>query len=339
MKHQSRPSRFHHSSGSLFVLSTKSTGVLAAVAVGLAAAARPYGANLSNGRLLLSLGALQCGWIGATLAISFLEAPVKFLAPSPERRSLIDVGRHVFSAINKAEVFLAAFDLLGWYLVIQRGLAPPFVDSGAWSVRPTARGFKRFLGWSQLLQLAPGLVVFVFQSFTFLPVMRNLATRYVEGRPIESAKVHGVYVALEAIKVAALGVSTVSIGAALLQLSLPMDAPQSRSISQRKRSYSTTAYSSQEEEALSSSNSNANNNNNHPNALPSNLLAATVGSQVLTYEFINNGTVNPISSTKSQQPPLAVPGQYEGIQMSNERIPVGVSSLKWSPDSTIYSQQ
>ncbi|KAF9357421.1 hypothetical protein BGX26_003755 [Mortierella sp. AD094] len=212
MKHQPQHSRFNHSRGSLFVLSTKSTGALAAVAVGLAAAARPYGANLSNGGLLFSLGALQCGWIGASLA------PVKFLAPSPARRSLIDVGRHVFSALNKVEVFLSVFDLLGWYLVAQRGLVPPFVVSGVWTVGPVVKGFRRFLGWRQLLQFTPGLVVLVFQSFTFLPVMRSLATRYVEGRPVESAKVHVVYVALETIKVAALAVSTASIGAALLQL-------------------------------------------------------------------------------------------------------------------------
>ncbi|KAF9193196.1 hypothetical protein BGZ49_003312 [Haplosporangium sp. Z 27] len=222
------PSRFNHSRGSLFVLSTKSTGVLSAVAVGLAVAARPYGSTLSNGRLLLSLGALQCGWVGATLAISYLEAPVKFLAPSPERRSLIDVGRHVFSALNKVEVFLATFDILGWYLVIQRGLVPPFITSssssslsggvGAWTLNTSTKGISRFLGWRQILQLTPGLVVFVFQSFTFLPVMRSLATRFIEGRPVEKSKVHVVYVALETIKVAALVASTFSISNALFQL-------------------------------------------------------------------------------------------------------------------------
>ncbi|KAF9437962.1 hypothetical protein BGZ76_010416 [Entomortierella beljakovae] len=214
MKNQD--SRFVHSRGSLFVLSSKSSGVLAAVAVGLASAAHPYGASLSNGRLLLSIGALQCGWIGATTAISFLEAPVKFLAPSPARRSLIDVGRHVFSAINKVEIFLAAFDLLGWYLVIQRGLVPPFSNSGAWTVQPS-KGLHRFFGWRQLVQLTPGIVVYLLQSFTFLPVMRSLGARFVEGKPIENAKVHGVYVAFEVAKVATLIASTISIGHALSQ--------------------------------------------------------------------------------------------------------------------------
>ncbi|KAF9538378.1 hypothetical protein EC957_006871 [Mortierella hygrophila] len=205
MKNQQVHSRINHSKGSLFVLSTKSTGVIAAVSIGLAAAAHPYGNRMTGQGLLLSMGALQCGWIGANLAISFLEAPVKFLSPTPARRSLIDVGRHVFSAINKVEVVLATFDLLGWYLLTQRGLVPGSVSG------------LRQLGWRQWLRLSPGLIVYLMQSFTFLPVMRSVGARYVEGRPTESAKVHGVYVALEVLKVATLTASTVTIGRALLK--------------------------------------------------------------------------------------------------------------------------
>ncbi|KAG9063517.1 hypothetical protein KI688_004401 [Linnemannia hyalina] len=205
MKNQQVHSRINHSKGSLFVLSTKSTGVIAAVSVGLAAAAHPYGNRMTGQGLLLSMGALQCCWIGANLAISFLEAPVKFLSPTPARRSLIDVGRHVFSALNKVEVVLATFDLLGWYLLTQRGL-----------VTGSASGFRQ-LGWRQWLRFSPGLIVYLLQSFTFLPVMRSVGARYVEGRPTESAKVHGVYVALEVLKVATLTASTVTIGRALLK--------------------------------------------------------------------------------------------------------------------------
>lgn len=65
-KHPER-TRLGHSPASLFVLSTKSTGAVAVVSVGLAAVARPYGGRLSDGGLLLSLGALQCCWLGANL--------------------------------------------------------------------------------------------------------------------------------------------------------------------------------------------------------------------------------------------------------------------------------
>ncbi|CAO3565142.1 unnamed protein product [Mortierella alpina] len=112
-----------------------------------------------------------------------------------------------------------------------------------------------------------------------------------------------------------------------------MDAPESRPITQRKRSYSTTAYSSQEEEAAF-----ANNKSDHAQApLPTCLLATTVGSQLMCYEFINNGTVSSTAASKQSQPPIAVPGQYDGIKMSGVKLSHEVSSLKWSPDNTLLA--
>ncbi|KAG9325782.1 hypothetical protein KVV02_005706 [Mortierella alpina] len=343
MKNQPLQSRLNHSPASLFVLSTRSTGVVAAVAVGLAAASRPHMAGLSNGGLLLSMGALQCLWLGANLAISFLEAPVKFLAPTPARRGLIDVGRHVFSALNKVEVALASFDLLGWYLIMRRGLFPAVSMSGSSSLASNL--------WQMGPHLAPGLIVYALQSFFFLPMMRSVGLRYIEGKPTESAKVHGVYVLLEVLKVSTLTVSTVGIARALLrqihqsrasnQLQvastsarhLAMDTPESRPITQRKRSYSTTAYSSQEEEAAFV--------NNKPDqaqaSLPTCLLATTAGNQLICYEFINNGNVSSTAASKQSQPPIAIPGQYDGIKMSGVKLSHGVSSLKWSPDNTMLA--
>ncbi|KAF9437961.1 Protein nedd1 [Entomortierella beljakovae] len=114
---------------------------------------------------------------------------------------------------------------------------------------------------------------------------------------------------------------------------MAMDAYPTRPVTQRKRSYSTTAYSSQEEESLSNSNSNVN-SNTISQAHSSNYLAVAVGLQVLTYEYRNT---DPVISSKSQPPPVATLGQYEGIQISNERVPTGISSLKWSPDNTILA--
>jgi hypothetical protein len=155
---------------------------------------------------------------GHPQAISFLEAPVKFLAPAPARRSQLDVGRHVFSAFNKVEVVLAAFQLFGWYLLAQRGLVPSgggtVAAAGGTGATPFS-GFRQ-LGWRQWLRFAPGLIVYVFESFVFLPVLRGYSARVIDGRPVESAKVHGVYVALETLKVVTLAISTVAIGRALL---------------------------------------------------------------------------------------------------------------------------
>jgi hypothetical protein len=46
-------------------------------------------------------------WAGMILGISFLEAPVKFTAPSLTMPVALDVGRHVFGAFNKVEIVFA----------------------------------------------------------------------------------------------------------------------------------------------------------------------------------------------------------------------------------------
>jgi hypothetical protein len=47
-------------------------------------------------------------WLGMVLAISFLEAPLKFRAPGVDLRIGFGIGRLVFRALNAAEGALAA---------------------------------------------------------------------------------------------------------------------------------------------------------------------------------------------------------------------------------------
>jgi hypothetical protein len=47
-------------------------------------------------------------WLGAVLAISFLEAPLKFRAPGITRPLALGLGRLVFRALNRLELVLAA---------------------------------------------------------------------------------------------------------------------------------------------------------------------------------------------------------------------------------------
>jgi len=46
-------------------------------------------------------------WLGMILGVSFLEAWVKFKAPFLRKYVAVDVGRHVFAALNAAELALA----------------------------------------------------------------------------------------------------------------------------------------------------------------------------------------------------------------------------------------
>lgn len=61
----------------------------------------------ARGVLHRVLGGLAFAWAGLVAGISFLEAPVKFTAPSLTLAVGLDVGRHVFGALNRAELVLA----------------------------------------------------------------------------------------------------------------------------------------------------------------------------------------------------------------------------------------
>ncbi|KAG0223805.1 hypothetical protein BGW41_005353 [Actinomortierella wolfii] len=218
MKPDPKTSRIQHSPASLFILSSKTTGAIAAVAVGLAALAQPRISKMTCPGLLVAVGGLQSVWLGATLAISFMEAPVKFKAPTPSRRNLVDVGRHVFSAINKVEVVLSIFDLLFWAVLSQRdcilirptaGATDAIVTTSFWAV-------SKALGWRHWVRFLPSLVVLGLETCMFLPMLRNIGARYVEGQPTEAAKVHGIYVGLELIKTISLIISTVGVAKILV---------------------------------------------------------------------------------------------------------------------------
>jgi hypothetical protein len=51
--------------------------------------------------------AVTFGWLGMVLAISFVEAPLKFRAPGVTLRIGLGIGRLVFRALNLIEVLLA----------------------------------------------------------------------------------------------------------------------------------------------------------------------------------------------------------------------------------------
>ena len=51
-------------------------------------------------------------WCGLTAGISLLEAPVKFSAPTITREIALDVGRVVFTALNRVELVLLVLLLI-----------------------------------------------------------------------------------------------------------------------------------------------------------------------------------------------------------------------------------
>lgn len=127
-------------------------------------------------------------WLGMVLAISFLEAPLKFRAPGITVALGLGIGRLVFRALNMCEVVLAAVALAA--LVLGQ---PPAVATVAVAVAVGALG-------AQVLAVRPAL------SKRSDAVLADAAVAD-SGR----SRAHVVYVGFEVIKVVALLVGGITL--------------------------------------------------------------------------------------------------------------------------------
>jgi hypothetical protein len=146
-------------------------------------------------------------WAGMILAISFLEAWVKFKAPFLRKHVAVDVGRHVFCALNTVELAISTSLWIGRFLV-----APP----------PTVRrlvvlpAVVTALLWLEIIVVAPKLyarakhkiVVQASADHELLNEQEIMALSSladaIRNKPLPPAKWHFVYVLMEAVKVACL---------------------------------------------------------------------------------------------------------------------------------------
>lgn len=125
-------------------------------------------------------------WLGMVLAISFLEAPLKFRAPGVDLRTGLAIGRLVFRALNTAELILAA------------GLVAAVLTAGG----PVA-------SWIGALLAVLALAI---QLAAVRPRLTRRSDRILAGHDTPRSASHYSYIALEIVKVAAL----VATGATLL---------------------------------------------------------------------------------------------------------------------------
>lgn len=129
-----------------------------------------------NGGMVAAAAGLV--WLGMVIAISFLEAPLKFRAPGITVPLGLGIGRLVFRALNIAEAVLALFALAGLALA-------------AWP----AAGF-----WS-----LAAILILVVQLAVVRPVLQRRSNRVLAGETSgKRSRMHRVYPALEAFKVVAL---------------------------------------------------------------------------------------------------------------------------------------
>lgn len=117
-------------------------------------------------------------WLGMVLAISFLEAPLKFRAPGVTVPIGLGIGRLVFRALNRVEIALAA-------VVIISVLA-----DGAGGAVGVLTGLVSVLLLAQLAVIRPRL--------------NRRSDRVLAGEVLPRSRGHLYYVAVEMAKVAAL---------------------------------------------------------------------------------------------------------------------------------------
>lgn len=122
--------------------------------------------------------ALTFVWLGMVLAISFLEAPLKFRAPHVTPQIGLGIGRLVFRALNTVEV--------GFALVI--GV---IVVAGPTPLRVTAA-------------FSVALAMLALQLLAVRPRLTRRSDMVLAGLDAPRSHAHYAYIGLEVVKVAAL---------------------------------------------------------------------------------------------------------------------------------------
>lgn len=126
------------------------------------------------------VAAVAFTWLGMVLAISFLEAPLKFRAPEVTVRIGLGIGRLVFRALNAVEVVLAVV------------LVATMVVTG-----------------DVMVAVLVVVVVLAVQLVGIRPVLNRRSDRVLAGETAPRSRAHLVYIAAEVVKVAALVTSGV----------------------------------------------------------------------------------------------------------------------------------
>jgi hypothetical protein len=133
-----------------------------------------------NAGLAVAVAVAFC-WIGMVLAISFIEAPLKFRAPGVTLQIGLGIGRMVFRALNSVETVFAAIILV--IMVVQ----PPSTTT--------------------IVAFAVAIVALAVQLIAVRPKLTQRSNAVLAVAPGEEAqgrsRAHYAYVGFELIKVSA----------------------------------------------------------------------------------------------------------------------------------------
>ncbi|HEX4092612.1 MAG TPA: hypothetical protein VHZ33_28160 [Trebonia sp.] len=124
-------------------------------------------------------------WLGMVIAISFLEAPLKFRATGVTVPIGLSIGRLVFRALNGAEALFAVITLIAIGLGTLPGRALP--------------------------ALAVAVAVLFVQVAAVRPSLTRRSDRVLAGEDVPRSAGHHAYIALELAKVIALLVAGIAL--------------------------------------------------------------------------------------------------------------------------------
>ena len=118
-------------------------------------------------------------WFGMVLAISFMEAPLKFQAPDITLPLGLGIGRLVFFALNKMEIVSAVLLLLAFW----RGRNNTKIETG---------------------MLGAVVLILLLETVWLLPVMDARAEMVIAGTEPPFSNMHVGYIVFDALKLIAL---------------------------------------------------------------------------------------------------------------------------------------
>ncbi|SEA44459.1 hypothetical protein SAMN05192529_11914 [Arachidicoccus rhizosphaerae] len=115
-------------------------------------------------------------WIGFLMAISFMEAWLKFRAPGVTITIGLGIGKLVFGALNKVE----------WVLIIITAANFFFVP-------------QKLTSYRNLIFIGAALMT-ALETFWGLPALDKIADQIIAGGADNSPSVHIIYVSMEVLK-------------------------------------------------------------------------------------------------------------------------------------------
>lgn len=119
-------------------------------------------------------------WIGMVLAISFMEAWLKFRAPGINLTLGLGIGKIVFAALNKIELFFAS--LLVIFLLLN----------------------KENLLQNTLVTIGFIALILLVQLILIMPKLNERADKLIANQKINPSKAHFYYIILEVFKLVSL---------------------------------------------------------------------------------------------------------------------------------------